>query len=128
MLVVCVCMVSFSALLFFISYYFRHQLGWEADSLATMCFGFVFLVCSLAGFAYFFQSGTPDTYYLPCEIVSVNETSTYFGTVDQDIQMIYAAETGDHDWPDDVPYLLCMDSMGTKDITDDEILVVWRTD
>ena len=27
--------------------------------------------------------------------------------------------------PDDFPYLLCMDSKGTEDITDDEILVVW---
>ena len=27
--------------------------------------------------------------------------------------------------PDDIPYLLCMDSNGTEDITDDEILVVW---
>ena len=27
--------------------------------------------------------------------------------------------------PDDIPYLLCMDSKGTEDITDDEILVVW---
>lgn len=27
--------------------------------------------------------------------------------------------------PDDIPYLLCMDSKGTKEITDDEIIVVW---
>lgn len=67
-------------------------------------------------------------YYLPCEIVAVNETSTYFGTVDQDTVQIYAVETGDHDWPDDVPYLLHMDKMGTKDVTDDEVLMVWRAD
>lgn len=67
-------------------------------------------------------------YYLPCEIVATNETSTYFGTVDQDIQQIYAAETGDHVWPDDVPYLLHMDAKGTKTVADDEVLMVWRTD
>ena len=27
--------------------------------------------------------------------------------------------------PDDIPYLLCMDSKGTREITDDEIIVVW---
>lgn len=69
-----------------------------------------------------------DLYYLPCEVVATNEASTYFGAVDQDTQQIYAVNTGDHQWPDDVPYLLHVDSMGTKDVTDDEILVVWRTD
>lgn len=67
-------------------------------------------------------------YYLPCEIVATNETSTYFGTVDQDTQQIYAVETGDHIWPDDVPYLLHMDGKGTKTVTDDEVLMVWRAD
>lgn len=71
-------------------------------------------------------SGTE--YYLPCEIVAVNETSTYFGTVDQDIQQIYAVETSDHIWSDDVPYLLHMDGKGTKTVTDDEVLMVWRAD
>lgn len=69
-----------------------------------------------------------EFYYLPCEIVATNESSTYFGTVDFDTQQIYAADTENHHWPDDVPYLLHMDSVGTKDVTDDEILVVWRTD
>lgn len=69
-----------------------------------------------------------DEYYLPCEIVATNDTSTYFGTVDQDIQQIYAVETGDHIWPDDVPYLLHMDGKETKTVTDDEVLMVWRAD
>lgn len=75
-----------------------------------------------------FQSLNPDTYYLPCEVVATNDYCTYFGTVDSDSQEIYAVETGDHIWPDDVPYLLHMDSKGTKDSKDDEVLVVWRTD
>lgn len=75
------------------------------------------------------NSNKPDEfYYLPCEVVAANETSTYFGTVDSDIQQIYAAATGSHRWPDDVPYLLYMDSMGTKEQNDDEILVVWMAD
>lgn len=69
-----------------------------------------------------------DTYYLPCEIVAQNETSTYFGTVDAEYQEIYAVETRCHEWPDDVPYLLYMDSKGTEDVRDDEVLCVWRAD
>lgn len=69
-----------------------------------------------------------DTYYLPCEIVAQNETSTYFGTVDAEYQEIYAVETRCHEWPDDVPYLLYMDSKSTEDVRDDEVLCVWRAD
>lgn len=75
-----------------------------------------------------YQALNADTYYLPCEIVATNDYCTYFGTVDSDSQEIYAVETGDHIWPDDVPYLLHMDSKGTEDTKDDEVLVVWRTD
>ena len=74
------------------------------------------------------QDISPKGYYLPCEIIATNDYCTYFGTVDSDSQEIYAVETGDHIWPDNVPYLLHMDSKGTKDIKDDEVLVVWRTD
>lgn len=78
--------------------------------------------------SFLFPALNQDTYYLPCEIVAANDYCTYFGTVDSDSQKIYAVETGDHIWPDDVPYLLHMDSKGTKDTKDDEVLVVWRTD
>lgn len=81
--------------------------------------GFVGLVCA---------DSTVASYYLPCEIVATNETSTYFGTVDQDTVQIYAVCTGENEWPDDVPYLLHMDSMGTQDVTDDEVLMVWRAE
>lgn len=70
----------------------------------------------------------PDEYYLPCEIVVSNDTYTYFGTADSDSQEIFAVETGNHIWPDDVPYLLYMDGKGTKDVKDDEVLAVWRTE
>lgn len=67
-------------------------------------------------------------YYLPCEIVAKNDGCTFFATVDSENQEIFAAYTGDHEWPEDVPYLLHMDGKGTPDRRDDEILVVWRTD
>lgn len=69
-------------------------------------------------------SPTPQDYYLPAEIVAENEISTYFGC--ENGHIYYASRNPS--WPDDVPYLLYMDSQGTKDPTDDTILVVWRTD
>lgn len=75
-----------------------------------------------------YDMAVPDEYYLPCKIVAYNDTCTYFGTVDSDSQEIFAVETGNHIWPDDVPYLLYMDGKGTKDVKDDEVLAVWRTD
>lgn len=76
-----------------------------------------------------FGIGVPDTYdnikYIPAEIVATNDESTYFGTPDGHI---YAVETGLHRWPDDVPYLLNVDTNGTDERTDDEILVVWRAE
>ena len=76
-----------------------------------------------------FGLGVPDAddsiRYIPAEIVATNDESTYFGTPSGHI---YAAETGLHHWPDDVPYLLNVDTNGTDDRTDDEILVVWRAE
>lgn len=63
--------------------------------------------------------------YIPAEIVATNDTSTYFGTPDGHI---YAVETRLHYWPDDVPYLLDVNTNGTDDKTDDEVLVVWRAE
>ena len=78
--------------------------------------------------AFFMETNNENTYYLPCEVLASNDTSTYFGTVDSGSQEIFAVETGGHVWPDDVPYLLYMDGKGTKDVKDDEILVVWMAD
>ena len=62
-------------------------------------------------------------YYQPAEVVAYNDTSVYFGTTDNNIFYI---EANYIEYPDTVPYLLHMDSMGTDDISDDEIIVVWR--
>lgn len=75
-----------------------------------------------------YDMAVPGEYYLPCEIVACNDTYNYFGTVDSDSQKLFAVETGNHIWPDNVPYLRYMDGKGTKDAKDDEVLAVWRTD
>ena len=90
-------------------------------ALSTLFAGLFWCAC-------FMETNNEDTYYLPCEVLASNDTSTYFGTVDSDSQEIFAVETGDHVWPDDVPYLLYMDGKGTQDVKDDEVLVIWRTD
>jgi hypothetical protein len=108
--------------------------GWMAtvsESHPAVILGAGLMLSAIAGSflgSFLFLALNQDTYYLPCEIVAANDYCTYFGTVDSDSQKIYAVETGDHIWPDDVPYLLHMDSKGTKDTKDDEVLVVWRTD
>ena len=107
--------------------------GWVMESephpLAILGIGIMLSVVasSCLGMA-LLQFLNTDTYYLPCEVVATNDYCTYFGTVDSDSQEIFAVETGDHIWPDDVPHLLHIDSKGTKDAKDDEVLVVWRTD
>lgn len=63
------------------------------------------------------------TYYQPAEIVAYNDTSVYFGTENNNI--FYLTTCG-LNYPDTVPYLLHMDSMGTDDVSDDKILVAWR--
>ena len=90
-------------------------------ALSTLFAGLFWCAC-------FMETNNEDTYYLPCEVLASNDTSTYFGTVDSDSQEIFAVETGDHVWLDDVPYLLYMDGKGTQDVKDDEVLVIWRTD
>ena len=63
-------------------------------------------------------------YYIPAEIGAENETSVYFGT--EEGHIFYITKCG-ITYPDTVPYMLQMDSMGTKDVTDDEIIVAWRS-
>lgn len=115
----------------FLAVYLTGCMAAASDSHIAVVLGAGFMLSAIAGG--FLGSSlslalNPDTYYLPCEIVAANDYCTYFGTVDSDSQEIYAVETGDHIWPDDVPYLLHMDSKGTKDTKDDEVLVIWRTD
>lgn len=68
-------------------------------------------------------SEADTTYYQPAEIVAYNDTSVYFGTTNNNI--FYLTTCG-LNYPDTVPYLLHMDSMGTDDVSDDKILVAWR--
>lgn len=107
-------------------YFIIAGFNWYIENVVTgilLSFLVAVVMCSLLE-----VTAPDDTYYLPCEVLASNDTSTYFGTVDSGSQEIFAVETGDHIWPDDVPYLLYMDGKGTPDMQDDEVLVVWRTD
>lgn len=64
------------------------------------------------------------TYYMPGELISEGDWSAFRGSNG----MVYEY---DHDVfgcnLEDTPYLLTMDSKGTKEWYDDEILVIWRS-
>lgn len=124
MLLTIIAAMAFSATVVFISG-ILFSINEKAVGTCCLLIGCLFMVLSTK---LTLQEDQPSEYYLPCEIVATNETSTYFGTVDQDTVQIYAVCTGENEWSNDVPYLLHMDSMGTKDITDDEALMVWRAD
>lgn len=68
------------------------------------------------------KTQTPDFQYVPAEYIAENSTSTYFGTEDGNIFWIQ----NEFHYPEHVPYLLGMDTKGTSDVSDDEILTVWR--
>lgn len=70
------------------------------------------------------RSLSDETYYLPAEVISSQGGSTIFGQVDGQQPSNYAYSVSGT-YPDDVPYLLSMDSLGTKDPADDQVLVVW---
>ena len=67
---------------------------------------------------------TETSVYVPAEIVAENENYTFFSTNDGHIFCVDKNEN----WPTDVPYLLDVETHGTDDVTDDEVLVVWRTE
>lgn len=69
------------------------------------------------------ESGA-ELYYLEAEVVEILDCSTRFGQVDgpEPSSLTYETE-GNYDAA--IPYLLTMDSMGTEDPADDQILVVW---
>lgn len=68
--------------------------------------------------------GWTELYYLEAEVVETLEHTTRFGHVDGPEPSSFIYETpGTYDAA--IPYLLTMDSMGTEDPADDEILVVW---
>lgn len=63
--------------------------------------------------------GQNGLYYMPAEVISEGDWQAFRGSNG----MVY-------EWSErvfeDVPYLLTMDSKGTKEWYDDEILVIWR--
>ena len=63
-------------------------------------------------------------YYLEAEVVDVLDHATVFGQVDGPAPSSITYEAAGV-YTADIPYLLTMDSMGTSDPADDEILVVW---
>ncbi len=68
--------------------------------------------------------GQNGLYYMPAEVISEGNWSAFRGSNG----MVYEY---DHDVfgdnLEDAPYLLTMDSKGTKEWYDDEILVIWRS-
>ena len=71
-------------------------------------------------------SDLPDgLYYLAAEVVEQRADYAVFGTVDGrgPTECTY---TRPGNYREDVPYLLTMDSMGTEEAGDDEIVVVWQ--
>lgn len=82
----------------------------------------------LSAFAIFHQAKaadtTDETYYLPAEVVEILDHTTVFGQVDGPAPSSLTYEKAGI-YSSTIPYLLTMDSMGTEDPADDEILVVW---
>lgn len=72
------------------------------------------------------EENKSDTYYLGAEIKNQTlfNNKYYINFIDVENGNFYVW-TDDYEYPDDVPYLLTMDSKGTANSTDDEILVVW---
>lgn len=68
--------------------------------------------------------GQNELYYMPAELISEGDWGAFRGSNG----MVYEY---DHDVfgdnLEDAPYLLTMDSRGTKEWYDDEILVIWRS-
>lgn len=65
-----------------------------------------------------------DLYYLEAEVVETLGNATRFGQVDGREPSSLTYQTPGLFSPD-IPYLLTMDTIGTADPEDDEILVVW---
>lgn len=86
------------------------------------------MMCMITMVVFYLYKGNKEPnnfYYYPCEIIAQNEQSTYFGSVDIEHAPIYFCETNP-EWEVDTCYLLYMDSKGTLEREDDEILAVWR--
>ena len=63
------------------------------------------------------------TYYMPGELISEGDWSAFRGSNGMAYDVNDDVFEGDLE---DVPYLLTMDSKGTKEWYDDKILVIWK--
>lgn len=73
------------------------------------------------------EENKSDTYYLNAEIfnqIDLNNGNYAVNFINTESGNIYTW-IGEYEYPDDVPYLLTMDSKETDSIEDDKILVVW---
>lgn len=73
------------------------------------------------------EKNKSDIYYLGAEIVSqinLNGATYEISFIDVENGNVYKW-IADYEYPDDVPYLLTMDSKETDNVKDDEIIVVW---
>lgn len=93
------------------------------ESKDLLCITCVWAVLVLVLLAHHIgETRVKDFQYVPAEYIAENSTSTYFGTEDGNIFWVQ----NEFHYPEYVPYLLGMDTKGTSDVTDDEILTVWR--
>ena len=93
------------------------------ESKDLLCITCVWAVLVLVLLAHHIgETRVKDFQYVPAEYIAENSTATYFGTEDGNIFYVDRMPLIDKD----VPYLLGMDTKGTSDVTDDEILTVWR--
>lgn len=90
---------------------------------AAICAVLIFIGVSIVMF-----TNTSDKndgfYYYQAEIIAQSDGIVTFGGVDVENPQVYVYNAGKELNPD-VPYLLTMDGMGTDDVTDDNIVVVW---
>ena len=68
--------------------------------------------------------GSDGLYYMPAELISEGDWKAFRGS--NGMVYEYDHNVFDDDL-EDAPYLLTMDSRGTKEWYDDEILVIWRS-
>lgn len=69
------------------------------------------------------EASDEEFYYIGAEIDSQNVDTNTTTFIDENEN--FWEVTTNPDWEKDCVYLLTMDSKNTKDITDDEIVVVW---
>ena len=94
-----------------------------ADCLTHFLCGLCLTCCGmfLVYFGYWCITNSTTTYYLEAEPLAYNTDTTIFSTPN-------CYYTANAIYDEDTVYLLTMNSMGTTNTKDDEILVVWKCD